>query len=191
MKYRGEESALVIGDNNTIREAVTINLGTEGGGGTTRIGKCNLLMAYVHVAHDCSVGDNVVIGNCCQIAGHVRIEDWAVIGGLTGVSQRVRIGAHSYIGGCSGIDRDVAPFTLGRGPTGGFVISGMNLVGLKRRGFNREELAALQAVSRLFFKDKMLEKNDVLNQLERGWGSIEVVQQFIRFVRTSAKGVFR
>lgn len=191
LKYKGEKSELVIGDNNTIRESATLNLGTAGGGGVTRIGNCNLLMAYVHVAHDTTIGDNTVIANSCQIAGHVTIEDWAILGGLTGVGQFLRIGAHSYVGGCSGVDRDVAPFTLGRGPAGSFGIMGMNLVGLKRRGFKKEEIAALQEVDRLFFKDKTLDKGAALARLEETLGSVSVVLQFIEFVRASEKGIHR
>jgi UDP-N-acetylglucosamine acyltransferase len=191
LKYRGERSTLVIGNNNTIRESVTLNIGTDGGGGATKVGDGNLLMAYVHIAHDTFIGNNTVIANSSQIAGHVTIEDWAIVGGLTGISQNVRIGAHSYIGGCSGVDRDVAPFTIGRGPTGGFGILGMNLVGLKRRGFAKEEIAALQVVDRLFFKDKTLEKEAALERLEEALGSLGVVQQFVQFVRAAEKGIYR
>jgi UDP-N-acetylglucosamine acyltransferase len=188
-KYQGELSELIIGDYNTVRESVTINIGTDVGGGTTRIGDHNLLMAYVHVAHDSIVGNHAVIANSCQIAGHVSIEDWVTIGGLTGVSQRVRIGAHSYIGGCSGVNRDVPPFTFGSGPTGSFEILGMNLVGLKRRNFRQEDIAALKDVHQLFFKDKSLDRQVRLTLLEERLGSAAVVKQFIEFVRTSKVGI--
>jgi len=190
-KYKGEETEVVIGNNNTIRESVTLNIGTTGGGGVTRIGSNNLLMAYVHVAHDCTLGNNIVIGNSVQIAGHVVIEDWATIGGVTGVSQHLQIGAHCYIGGCSGVDRDVPPFAHGRGPTGGFLIHGINLAGLRRRGFRKEEIAALQEINRVFFKDKARTKEDALAQLDATLGSVGVVRDFIKFVRGSKKGIFR
>lgn len=191
LKYRGEESELVIGDKNTIRESVTLNIGTAGGGDVTRIGNNNLFMAYVHIAHDTVVGNNIVIGNSCQIAGHVTIEDWAIIGGLDGVSQYVRIGAHCYIGGCSGVDRDVPPFTFGRGPAGNFVIQGINLVGLRRRGYRKEEIAALMEVNKVFFEDKTCPIAVALAHLEEVLGSVGVVQEFIKFVRSSKKGTFR
>jgi UDP-N-acetylglucosamine acyltransferase len=191
LKYQGENSEIIIGNNNTIRESVTLNIGTAGGGGITRVGNSNLIMAYVHIAHDNIVGNNIVIGNSCQIAGHVTIEDWATIGGLTGISQYVRIGAHCYVGGASGVDRDVPPFTFGRGPTGNFGILGINLVGLKRHGFRKEEIAALQELNRIFFKDKDREKDATLAQLEELLGSVGVVQEFIKFVRNSKKGTSR
>ena len=189
-KYQGEPSQLVIGNNNIIRESVTLNIGTTGGGGVTRIGNNNLIMAYAHVAHDTSIGSHTIIANSCQIAGHVVIEDWATIGGLTGVSQRIRIGSHCYIGGCSGVDRDVPPFALGRGPTGNFVILGINVVGLKRRGFHRREIEVLQQLNRIFFQDKSLEKELALQHLESQLGGETSVQQFIKFVRAS-RGIFR
>ena len=191
LKYKGENSELVIGNNNIIRESVTLNIGTTAGGNVTRIGNSNLIMAYVHIAHDSNVGNNVVVGNSCQIAGHVVIEDWATIGGVTGVSQYLRIGAHCYIGGCSGVDRDVPPYTFGRGPTGNFEILGINLVGLRRRGFSKEDISALQEVNRIFFKDKARDKEDAVAHLEKELGGVGVVQEFIKFVRSSQKGIFR
>lgn len=191
LKYKGEKSELIIGNNNIIREAVTLNTGTAAGGSVTRIGDGNLLMAYVHIAHDSTIGNHAVVANSCQIAGHVTIEDWAIIGGLTGVAQFLRIGAHSYIGGCSGIDRDVPPFALGRGAAPDFAILGMNLVGLRRRGFKSDEISALQEVNRLFFKDKTLDKDAALKRIEELLGSVAVVQQFVKFVRASEKGVYR
>ena len=190
-KYKGEQSQLVIGNNNTIRESVTLNIGTTGGGGITSIGSNNLIMAYVHVAHDVTIGDHAIIANSCQIAGHVVIEDWATIGGLSGVSQHIRIGAHCYIGGCSGIDRDVPPFTLGRGPTGNFVILGINVIGLKRHGFSPKDIEVLQELSRIFFKDRSLERELALQHLESALGTEAVVQRFVTFVRNSKKGIFR
>lgn len=191
LKFKGERADLIIGSHNVIRESVTLNLGTAFGGGVTRIGDCNLVMAYVHVAHDCVVGNHAVLVNACQLAGHVVIEDWAIVGGLTGVSQFCRVGAHSYIGGCSGVDRDVAPFTMGRGPTGNFEILGMNLVGLKRRGFDRDEILALQELRDLYFLDKSLEKEQALVRLEERLPSSAVVAQFVKFVRASKKGIYR
>ena len=191
LKYHGERTRLEIGNKNTIRESVTLNLGTEGGGGLTKIGDQNLLMAYVHLGHDTIVGNNTVIANGCQIAGHVTIEDWAILGGLSGVSQFVRVGAHCYVGGCSGVDRDVPPFIVARGPAGAVEVLGMNLVGLKRRGFESSEISTLQEINKMFFKDKSLEKEAALQKLETTLGSSAVAKQFITFVRSSEKGVCR
>lgn len=191
LKYEGEASELIIGDRNDIRESVTINIGTTGGGGVTRIANDNLFMAYVHVGHDTSIGSHTVIANSCQLAGHVVIGDWATIGGLTGVSQFIRIGAHCYVGGCSGVDRDVPPYSLGRGPTGNFEILGMNIVGLKRRGFSKEDISALQEVNRQFFQDKTSDREAVLTALSNTLGNVEAVREFVAFVRSSKKGVFR
>ncbi len=191
LKYEGEPTELVIGNRNTIRESVTLNIGTKGGGGVTRVGDSNLLMAYVHLGHDTVVGSNTVIANACQIAGHVVIEDWAIIGGLCGVSQFLRIGAHCYVGGGSGVERNVPPFTFGKGATGAYENLGMNLVGLKRRGFDDQAITALREVDKLYIKDKSLEKEVVLRKIEEALGTIPVVQQFVKFVRASEKGVYR
>lgn len=191
LKYKGEPTELIVGNGNTIRESVTLNIGTQGGGGVTRVGDQNLLMAYVHLGHDTIVGSHTVIANGCQIAGHVLVEDWAIIGGLSGVSQFVRVGAHTYVGGCSGVDRDVPPFSYGRGPTGGYEVLGMNLVGLKRRGFTDDDISSLQEVNKIFFKDKSLEKEAALRKLEDQLGAKPVVQQFLKFVRGAEKGIFR
>ena len=191
LKYAGEPTELVIGNKNTIRESVTLNIGTKGGGGVTRVGDNNLIMAYVHLGHDTLVGSNTVIANACQIAGHVVIEDWAIIGGITGVSQFLRIGAHCYIGGGSGIERNVPPFTFGKGSTGNYENLGMNLVGLKRRGFSDAAISALREVDKLYIKDKSLEKEIVLKKIEETLGAVPEVQQFVQFVRASEKGVYR
>ena len=191
LKYRGEETKLEIGNKNTFRECVTINTGTVGGGWITKVGNNNLLMAYVHLGHDVILENNTVIANSCQIAGHVLIQDWAILGGMTAVSQFVRVGAHSYVGGCSGVDRDMPPFALGRGPTGQFEILGMNLVGLKRRGFKDEEISLLQDINKLFFRDKSLEKEAALQRLENKYPEETLVKQFVGFIRGSDKGTYR
>ena len=191
LKYEGENTQLIIGNRNTIREAATLNLGTRGGGGVTRVGDDNLLMAYTHLGHDVKIGNHVVLGNSCQIGGHVVGEDYAVIGGMCAISQFIRVGAHSYIGGCSGLDRDVPPFSLGRGIAGDFEVWGVNLVGLKRRGFESEKIAKLQELNKIFFKDKSLEKEKALQRIESELGDTLEIQQFVQFVRSSDKGVYR
>jgi UDP-N-acetylglucosamine acyltransferase len=141
LKFKGERSEVVIGDDNRIREFVTIHRGTEGGGSITRLGSNNLIMAYSHIAHDCQIGDHCILGNAATLAGHVIIEDWAIVGAFSGVHQFCRIGRHAFIGGYTVITQDVLPFssTVQERETRVF---GVNLVGLRRRGFDRERLSA-------------------------------------------------
>ncbi len=142
LKYGGEDTRLEIGARNRIREHVTMNPGTEGGGGVTRIGDDCLFMAGTHVAHDCRIGDRVIMVNHAGVAGHCEIGDGAIIGGLSGVHQHVRVGAGAIIGGLTKVSSDVIPYALVQGPSG--VLDGLNLVGLKRRGVPREEIARLR-----------------------------------------------
>lgn len=191
LKYEGEPTCLVIGNQNTIRESVTMNIGTKGGGGVTRVGDRCLIMAYSHLGHDVLVGNDVIIGNSCQLAGHVTIEDYAIIGGVTAISQFIRVGKHSYIGGLSGLDRDMPPYSIGRGVPANFEIWGMNLVGLKRRGFDSDRIAKLQQVSKIFFKDKSTEKEVALRKIEEELPDLPDVEHFVKFIRGSEKGVYR
>ena len=151
LKYHGEPSEVVIGDHNTIRENVTINPGTEGGGMLTKIGNGNLLMAYTHIAHDCLIGHNVVMANCATLAGHVSIDDGAVIGGLSAIHQFLRIGRYAMVGGMSGIVKDVPPFCL---TAGGYrpTLAGLNVLGLKRKGSSIDELRQLKELYRVLFQ---------------------------------------
>ncbi|WP_094036044.1 acyl-ACP--UDP-N-acetylglucosamine O-acyltransferase [Antarctobacter heliothermus] len=143
LKFRGEKTSLVIGERNRIREHVTMNTGTEGGGGVTRIGNDGLFMAGCHVAHDVQVGNNVILVNNAALAGHCVIEDEVIIGGLSGVHQWVRIGRGAIIGAVTMVTNDVIPHGLVQGPRG--VLDGLNLVGLKRRGVARSDITALRA----------------------------------------------
>jgi UDP-N-acetylglucosamine acyltransferase len=140
-KYKGEKATLIIGDDNDIREYVTMHIGTAADRGTTTVGNCNLFMAGSHVAHDCVVGNRCVIANYAQFAGHVVVEDDVTIGGLSGISQRVRIGAHAVIGGHAGVAHDVPPYGNVTGRKG--QLQGLNLVGLRRRGFERTLIQAI------------------------------------------------
>lgn len=149
LKYRGEPSELVIGARNTIREHVTLNPGTAGGGMVTRLGNDCLIMAGAHVAHDCQLGDHVVLVNNATLGGHVTIEEFAIIGGLSAVHQFVRIGKHAMVGGMSGVEQDVIPYGSVMGNRA--VLSGLNIVGLKRRNFGRESIHDLRAAYRLLF----------------------------------------
>ena len=152
LKFKGENSWLKIGNGNTFRESVTLNRGTVDGGGITTIGDSNLLMAYVHVAHDCILGDEVVIANNVALAGHVEIQDGAIIGGLVGISQFCRIGKYSYIGGCTGTNKDIPPFMLASGSAYHIQIRGVNAIGLRRRGFSADAVRHLKEAYKILFK---------------------------------------
>ncbi|ATX79274.1 acyl-[acyl-carrier-protein]--UDP-N-acetylglucosamine O-acyltransferase [Mariprofundus aestuarium] len=188
LKFHGEPSEVIIGDNNQIRENVTINAGTEGGGMVTRIGSNNMLMAYTHVAHDCILGNNIVLANCATLAGHVEVDDQAIIGGLSAIQQFVRIGKLAMIGGMSGVTKDVAPYCL---LAGGYraSLSGLNIVGLKRKGFNATQVSRLKEVYRILLqeggkRDERLAEAELL--LEDG---DDVAREIIDFVRTAKRGL--
>ncbi len=153
LKFKGEFSELIIGDNTTIREFCMINRGTKGGGGVTKIGNSSLIMAYVHIAHDCILGNNVIVANAVQFAGHVIVEDNAIIGGMSAIHQFVRIGKLAMVGGMSGIPLDVAPYCLAAGNRA--TLNGLNLVGLKRAQFSYEEINALKEAYRTIFRSNL------------------------------------
>src|ERR1700674_2925362 len=143
-----------IGDHNEVREFVTINRGTVKGGGVTRVGNYNLIMAYAHVAHDCVVGDRVILANAATLGGHVTVEDWAVVGAMCPVHQYVRIGAHSYVGGGTTITKDVLPFskTVAARDTHAY---GLNAIGLERRGFSKERISKIHHAYKLLLSSKL------------------------------------
>ena len=149
-KYAGEPTELVIGDRNTIREFCTFNLGTVQDGGVTRVGNDNWIMAYVHIAHDCQVGNQVTMANNATLAGHVEVGDWVTVGGLTGVLQRMRIGAHAMIGFASHVGKDVPPFMVVDGNP--LAVRGVNLVGLRRRDFSAGRIAAIREMHKLIYR---------------------------------------
>jgi UDP-N-acetylglucosamine acyltransferase len=149
LKFKGEPSTLEIGSNNQIREHVTMNPGTEGGGMVTKVGDNCLFMMASHVAHDCKIGNNVILANNATLAGHVTIGDFVIVGGLSAVHQFVRIGPYSIIGGMSGVESDVIPFGLVKGERAH--LAGLNMVGLERRGFNRDDVRALRSAYRMLF----------------------------------------
>lgn len=151
-KYHGEASSLEIGSHNVIREHVTMNPGTSGGGGKTRVGSHGLFMVGAHVAHDCVLGDHVILANNATLAGHCVIEDHVILGGLSAVHQFVRIGRHAFVGGMSGLENDLIPFGVAVGDRAS--LQGLNLVGLKRRGFGREQIHGLRNAYRLLFSNE-------------------------------------
>lgn len=180
LKFHGENSKLEIGKNNTIREHVTINPGTEGGGMLTKIGDNCLFMVGSHIAHDCHVGNNVIMANNATLAGHVHVGDFAVIGGLSAVHQFVRIGHHAMIGGMSGIENDIIPYGQANGERA--TLSGLNLVGLKRRGFSREDIHALRNAYRMLFspegtlQERMTDVSDMFSNKD----AVTEILQFIK-----------
>lgn len=187
LKYAGEVSRLVIGENNMIREHVTMNPGTEGGGLLTRVGDNCLFMMGSHVAHDCVVGDNAILVNNATLGGHVTVGDFAILGGLSAVHQFVRIGPHAMIGGMSGIENDVIPYGSVTGNRAH--LQGLNLVGLKRRGFSRDDIHDLRKAYRLIFAKEgtMAERLDDVAEL---FPDNEPVMDIVDFIRVeSSRGV--
>lgn len=185
LKYDGEPTRLVVGDRTVIREYATLNRGTSASGRTT-VGSDCLLMAYTHVAHDCEVGDHVILSNAVNMAGHVVIEDWAIVGGMTPIHQFVRIGRHSFIGGGSRIPQDVPPFcrAAGNPPK----LYGLNSVGLERRGFSAETRQQLKQAYRAIFMSG-LNVGQGLERAEAAHPDSAEVRHFLNFIRSSERGI--
>lgn len=179
-KYHGEASELIIGRNNQIREHVTMNPGTEGGGMVTRIGDNCLFMVASHVAHDCLIGNNVILANNASLAGHVVVGDFAILGGLAGVHQFVRIGAHAMIGGMSAVESDVIPYGTVKGERAHLV--GLNTVGMERRGFNKDQTRELRTAYRMLFAPEgtMAERVEEVARIYAGQQLVFEVLDFIR-----------
>jgi len=189
ISYAGEPTRLEIGDHNEIREFVTINRGTAKGGGLTRVGNHTLIMAYTHIAHDCFIGDHVIMANAATLGGHVTVEDWAMVGALCPVHQFVRIGTHSYVGGGTTITQDVLPFskTSAERNTHAF---GMNSVGLQRRGFSKERIRKIHHAYKILLASK-LNTTQALEKLKSEPNLGEDVEMLIRFVEASERGVIK
>lgn len=188
LKFRGEESRVVIGNHNTIREFVTINRATAQDIGVTIIGNHNLIMAYCHIAHNCKLADHIVMANAANLAGHVHVEDYAIVGGMTGVHQFTRIGAHCIIGGVSAVNKDIPPFVTASGNHA--KLYGLNLIGLKRRGFTEDSIKALKQAYRIIFRSSLL-LNTALEQVRNTVPDRPEVRQFIEFIQNSERGICR
>jgi UDP-N-acetylglucosamine acyltransferase len=188
LKYRGERTTLVIGDRNTFREGVTVHRGTSGGGGETRLGSDNLLMAGTHIAHDCRVGDHVIFANAATLAGHVTVEDGATIGAFSGVHQFCRVGQHAYIGGYSVLTQDAPPYVLTVGNRARTY--GINVVGLERKAFTPDTIQALKRAYRLLFRAH-LSLEEALARVRADHASVPEVAILADFVARSARGVIR
>ena len=183
LKYRGEQSALVIGRNNRIREYVTMNPGTAGGGMVTRVGDNCLFMVGVHVAHDCQIANHVIMANNATLGGHVVLDDCAVLGGLCAIHQHVRIGRHAMIGGMSGVERDVIPYGQVMGDRAR--LCGLNIIGMQRRGFSREDIQGLRnAYQVLFSPDGTL--SDRVSETAERFGGIGPVDDIIEFIQADS-----
>jgi UDP-N-acetylglucosamine acyltransferase len=186
LKFNGEESQLIIGDDNTIREFATMHRGTAGGGGLTRIGNHNLFMAYTHVAHDCRVGNGVIMSNAATLGGHITVEDHAIIGGLSAVHQFCRIGRHAFIGGCSAVHRDVPPYAMAVGNRAKLV--GLNQVGLKRQGFTLATLQSLKRAFELLFLSDLNQK-EAMSKIRQEFSQVPEIQYLLQFLETSERGL--
>ena len=189
LSYKGEPTRLEIGDDNVIREYVTINRGTVKGGGVTRIGSHALIMAYTHIAHDCQIGDHVIMANAATLGGHVIVEDWATVGALCPVHHFVRIGAHAFIGGGTTVTRDVLPFSKTAAERGTRVY-GLNAVGLERQGFSKERIRKIHHAYKLLLASK-LNTSQALEKLKSEKDHGEDVEMLIRFVEASERGVIK
>ncbi|MEJ8809820.1 acyl-ACP--UDP-N-acetylglucosamine O-acyltransferase [Variovorax ureilyticus] len=191
-KYAGEATELVIGDRNTIREFCTFNLGTVQDAGVTRVGDDNWIMAYVHIAHDCQLGSQITMANGVTLAGHVQVGDWATVGGLVGVLQRVRIGAHAMVGFAGHVNKDIPPFMVVDGNP--LVVRGVNLVGLRRRDFSAERIAAIREVHKLLYR-----QGKTLEEARQGIAALATempaaaadVAQMDAFLDSAASGIAR
>jgi UDP-N-acetylglucosamine acyltransferase len=187
--YREEPTQVIIGDHNIIRENVTIHRGTPRGGGITRIGSHNFIMAYAHIAHDCVIGDFVIMANCATLGGHVRIDDHAVVGGLAAIHQFVRVGTHAYVGGLSPVTQDIPPYTLASNERA--KLYGLNLVGLRRNDFSMAAINALKKCYKIIFRSNLILKeaiDQVREQVEL-LPEVETLLSFLDF--NSRRGITR
>ena len=188
LKFKGENTRVVIGNDNTIREFVTIHRATAADIGKTVVGDHNLIMAYSHIAHNCILENHIVMVNAANLAGHIHVEDYAIIGGLTGVHQFVRIGAHCIVGGASAVTRDVAPFLIAAGNHA--TTHGLNVIGLKRRGFQEETINAIKKAYTLVFRSSLLLRT-AIERVKDEVEDIPEVRHFLEFIEKSERGLCR
>ena len=188
LKYKGEETYLEIGTGNIIREYCTINRGTHEGGGVTKIGNNNLLMAYVHIAHDCVLGNHIILANNASLAGHVQIDDYVGLGGLSGVHQYCRIGTHSFAAGGSMINKDVLPYLM----VSGYYAKpfGLNTIGLKRRGFSDERISDIKAIYKIVYR-KGLSVQDSIAEIKEQFLDSEDAKLFLEMLEDTDRGFVR
>ena len=189
ISYKGEKTQLAVGNRNTIRESATLHRGTEKGGGLTKIGDDNFIMTGVHIAHDCILGNNIIMANCATLAGHVEIGNGANIGGFSAVHQFSRVGDHAFMGGFTTASMDVLPFmkTAGTRDTKSY---GVNIIGLRRKGFSEEIIKALQQAHRILFGMDML-REEAMERASSELGHVAEVAYLLEFIRESKRGVIR
>ena len=183
LKFKGEKNLLEIGDNNKIREYVTINPGTEGGGGKTKVGNNCLFMVSSHIAHDCIVGDNVILANNVPLGGHAHVDDNAIIGGNSAVQQFTRVGKFAMVGGMCGVVRDVIPYGIAHGNRS--ILQGLNLIGLRRKNIPNKEILSLSEAYKIIFKNENLTKN--LNNLSNDLRKNKLVSEVVNFLEKDKK----
>jgi UDP-N-acetylglucosamine acyltransferase len=188
MKYKGEKTGVKVGSNNTIREYSTIHRASVGGNGMTSIGDGNFLMAYVHVAHDCKIGNSVIMANVATLAGHVLIEDHAVIGGLVAIHQFTRIGAYSMVGGFSGVGQDIPPYMIASGARA--KLFGLNAIGLKRHGFTDSTINELKKAYKILFREKRTLK-DAIQKIQEDLPYTDEIKHLIEFIQKNKRGICR
>lgn len=188
LKFQGEETYVKIGRGTVIREFVTVNRGTGFGGEITEVGEENLLMAYVHIAHDCKTGRKVILANNATLAGHIVIEDFVTVGGLVAIHQFVRIGKYAYVGGKSAVVKDIPPYVIAAGDRA--KLHGLNNVGLKRHGFSQETLSSLKKAYRIIFRIG-LTLNEAIERVKAEVEQVPEVNDLIRFIKSSERGITR
>jgi UDP-N-acetylglucosamine acyltransferase len=188
MKYKGEKTGIKIGNQNTIREYITIHRASVSGDGITAIGDHNFLMAYVHIAHDCKIGNSVIMANLATLAGHVSIEDHAVIGGLVAIHQFTRIGAYAMVGGFSGVGQDIPPYMIASGAR--VKLFGLNTVGLKRHGFSDSTINELKKAYKILFREKRTLK-DAIKKIQEDLPYTDEMKHLIEFIQKNKRGICR
>jgi UDP-N-acetylglucosamine acyltransferase len=189
LAYRGEKTCLLMGDQNIVREYVTLNRGTASGGGKTVIGHNSLFMAYSHVAHDCHLGNHVILANGATLAGHIMIEDHAIVGGLSAIHQFCQIGAHAMISGLTGISQDVPPYMTAAGSRA--KLYGLNTVGLKRFKFSEQAIRALKKAYRIIFRSNLTLENALKQVGEDEIAQLQEIRHLLQFIQQSKRGITR
>lgn len=188
LKYKGEKTGVKIGKENIIREYVTIHRASVGGDGLTTIGDKNFLMAYVHIAHDCKIGSQIIMANLATLGGHVVVEDYAVIGGLVAVHQFTRIGAYAMVGGFSGVGQDIPPYTIASGARAR--LFGLNTIGLKRHGFSDSTINELKKAYKILFREKRTVK-DAIKKIQEDLPYTDEIRHLIEFIQKNKRGICR
>jgi len=187
-KYKGEKTGIKIGDDNIIREYITIHRASVGGDGMTTIGNNNFLMAYVHIAHDCKIGNSVTMANVATLAGHVLVEDYAYVGGIVAIHQLTRIGTYAMVGGFSGVNQDIPPYTMSSGTPA--KLFGLNTIGLKRHGFSDSTINELKKAYKILFREKKTLK-DAIKKIQEELPYTDETKHLIEFIQKNKRGICR